>query len=140
MRPLETSKYVNNILSNGVSTGVGRLPVGRLEQGARLSVRGGGGLGQDEEEKLERKWLYDAPHYKLSFKDRLAPVDRQDKDMLNEYLELLHIDTTPKDYVQYAIHNIELMLDYAIIKIMGDRAKFLSAMQLFQYTDLPHDV
>lgn len=58
-------------------------------------------------------------------------MDRSDKDMIVEYLELLHIDTTPKDYVIYAIHNIELMLDYAIIKIMGDRAKFLSAMQIF---------
>jgi len=48
--------------------------------------------------------------------------------MLQEYLELIHIDTTPKDYVMYAIHNLELMLDYAIIKIMNDRTKFLSVI------------
>jgi len=92
------------------------------------------------EGELERKWLHDQPHYKLSFKDRIAPVDRLDHDMLREYLELLHIETTPKDYVIYAVHNIELMLDYAVIKIMGDRTRFLSAVQLFQYTDLPSDV
>ena len=75
---------------------------------------------------LHRKWLYDRPLYKLSFKDRLAPVDHKGHDMLAEYLELIHIDTTPKDYVCYAIHNLELMLDYAILKIMNERAKFLS--------------
>jgi hypothetical protein len=58
--------------------------------------------------------------------------------MLSEYLELLHIETTPKDYVCYAIHNIELMLDYAIVKIVNDRTKFLSVIQIFQYTDLPY--
>ena len=46
--------------------------------------------------------------------------------MLSEYLELIHLDTTPKDYVSYAIQNIEMMLDYAMIKIMNDRNKFLS--------------
>mmetsp|Transcript_35427 Transcript_35427/g.26387 ORF Transcript_35427/g.26387 Transcript_35427/m.26387 type:complete len:119 (-) Transcript_35427:511-867(-) len=58
--------------------------------------------------------------------------------MLQEYLELIHIDTTPKDYVIYAIHNIDLMLDYAMIKIMADRTRFLSLIQIFQYTDLPY--
>lgn len=38
----------------------------------------------------------------------------------------------------YAIHNIELMLDYAVIRVMNDRTKFLSLVQLFQYTDLPY--
>ena len=80
---------------------------------------------------MSRKWLYDRPLYKLSFKDRLAPVDHRSTDMLSEYLELIHIDTTPKDYVMYAIHNIELMLDYAVIKIMNDRTKFLSISQIF---------
>jgi hypothetical protein len=60
--------------------------------------------------------------------------------MLQEYLELIHIDTSPKDYVAYAIHNIELMLDYAVIKVMSDRTKFLSLCQIFQYTDLEHIV
>lgn len=46
--------------------------------------------------------------------------------MLWEYLELLHIETTPKDYIIYAIHNIDMMIDYAIIKVMSDRTKFLS--------------
>jgi hypothetical protein len=58
----------------------------------------------------------------------LPPVEHRSADMLSEYLELIHIDTTPKDYVMYAIHNIELMLDYAIIKIMSDRTRFLSIM------------
>ena len=58
--------------------------------------------------------------------------------MLSEYLELIHLDTTPKDYVSYAIQNIEMMLDYAMIKIMNDRNKFLSLIQIFQYTDLPY--
>eukprot|EP00347_Sterkiella_histriomuscorum_P006066 403354196 len=87
---------------------------------------------------LQRKWLYDRPHYKLSFKDKLPPVDHRSGDMLQEYLELIHIDTTPKDYVMYAIHNIELMLDYAMVKVMNDRTKFLSIIQIFQYTDLPY--
>jgi hypothetical protein len=65
-------------------------------------------------------------------------VEHKSADMLSEYLELIHIDTTPKDYVMYAIHNIELMLDYAIIKVMADRTKFLSIIQIFQYTDLPY--
>lgn len=51
--------------------------------------------------------------------------------MLSEYLELIHIETTPRDYLLYAIHNIELMLDYAVIKIMNERTKFISIMQLF---------
>lgn len=48
--------------------------------------------------------------------------------MLSEYLQLIHIETTPKDYVMYAISNIELMLDYAVLKIMNDRTKFLSIL------------
>jgi hypothetical protein len=56
----------------------------------------------------------------------MQPVDHRSSDMLGEYLELIHIETTPKDYIMYAIHNIELMLDYAVIKIMNDRTKFLS--------------
>ena len=75
---------------------------------------------------MKRKWLYDRPHYKLSFKDKLVPVDHKSYDLLQEYLELIHIETTPKDYIMYAIHNIELMLDYAMVKIMNDRTKFLS--------------
>lgn len=59
--------------------------------------------------------------------------------MLWEYLELLHIETTPKDYIIYAIHNIDMMIDYAIIKVMSDRTKFLSLIQIFQYTDLPYN-
>ena len=78
-----------------------------------------------------RKWLYDRPNYKLSFKDRLPPVERTNVDMLWEYLELLHIDTTPKDYVIYAIHNIDLMIDYTMIRVMSDRTKFLSLIQIF---------
>ena len=97
---------------------------------AQLSVKG-------SDPELQRKWLYDRPFYKLSFKDRLPPVEHKSGDMLQEYLELIHIDTTPKDYVMYAIHNLELMLDYAVIKIMNDRTKFLSVIQIFQYTDLP---
>lgn len=58
--------------------------------------------------------------------------------MLTEYLELLHVETTPRDYICYAIHNIELMLDYAIVRIMNDRSRFLSACMIFQYTDLPY--
>lgn len=60
--------------------------------------------------------------------NRLPPVDYKSHDMLSEYLELIHIETTPKDYLMYAIHNIEMMLDYAVIKIMNDRTKFLSIM------------
>lgn len=78
------------------------------------------------ESDLQRKWLYDWPNYKLSFKDRLPPVNHTGVDMLWEYLELLHIETTPKDYIIYAIHNIDMMIDYAIIKVMSDRTKFLS--------------
>lgn len=85
-----------------------------------------GTKGKDQE--LSRKWLFERPLHELSFKGRLPPVDYKSKDMLSEYLELLHIETTPKDYIMYAIHNIELMLDYAVIKIMNDRTKFLSIM------------
>lgn len=31
---------------------------------------------------MQRKWLYDRPHYSLSFKDRLAPVEHKSTDML----------------------------------------------------------
>ena len=92
--------------------------------------------GKDSD--LQKKWLYDTPHYSLSFKNRLVPVNYKNHDMLAEYLELLHLETTPKDYVMYAIHNIELMLDYAMVKIMADRTKFLSLIMMFQYTDLPY--
>lgn len=119
---------MKNILSNGPHQGVGDMSVDRLAYSAKLSKMGQRYDPLTGEGELERKWLHDQPHYKLSFKDRIAPVDRQDHDMLREYLELLHIETTPKDYVIYAVHNIELMLDYAVIKIMQDRARFLSAV------------
>jgi hypothetical protein len=85
--------------------------------------------GKDSD--MQRKWLFESPLHMKSFKDRQTPVNHKNHDMLHEYLELIHIETTPRDYVMYAIHNIELMLDYAVIKIMNDRTKFLSIMQIF---------
>ena len=114
-RLLSPSRYARGILGQSIDQAI---------HSHKLTMHG-------KDDEMKRKWLYDRPQYKLSFKDRLPPVDYKNYDMLQEYLELIHIDTTPKDYVTYAIHNIDLMLDYAVIKIMADRSKCLSLVQIF---------
>ncbi|CAI2386997.1 unnamed protein product [Moneuplotes crassus] len=91
--------------------------------------------------------IYQSPLYKITYfsdgrhpSDALPPGKKSyNKDLVQNYLEMLNSENNSKDMVVTALNNLVQMLDYSGIIIMESTSKFLQACQVLEMVDLDYD-